>query len=159
MPSTSDSCSFFFTYNFALVILLLLAAYQVWSLCSLTRMYDLLLSPSLPISLSLSHSLLSGRIYICYFHRLSISFSSSLFVTFLLCVCVCVFFFIYGLIRLLPNAINNAHNNEMLKCMLKNANHKRTQISINIQCRDAKSITKCTKTRFTTTNIATIIWQ
>lgn len=124
------------------------------SLFSYSHVRSSSLTPSPYFALSLSRSLLSGCIYICYFHRLSISFSSSLFVTFLLCVCI---FFIYGLIRLLPNAINNAHNNEMLKCMLKNANHKRTQISINIQCRDAKSITKCTKTRFTTTNIATII--
>lgn len=158
MPSTSDSCSFFFTYNFALVILLLLAAYQVWSLCSLTRMYDLLLSPSLHISLSLSLSFSLKWLHLYLLFPSSFDFIFFFSFRYISFVCVCIFF-IYGLIRLLPNAINNAHNNQMLKCMLKNANHKRTQISINIQCRDAKSITKCTKTRFTTTNIATIIWQ
>lgn len=116
-----------------------LVAYQIHPLTSLlSHIHWMLLyhfnsvfaSFSISITLLLSSThffapLLHHSIVSFHFHFFYSGFFSSSY-----------FCCIYCLIRFFPNAINKLTATQMVKCMFKNANHKRTQISINIQCRE-----------------------
>lgn len=120
-------------------IVTVLVAYQIHPLTSLlSHIHWMLLyhfnsvfaSFSISITLLLSSThffapLLHHSIVSFHFHFFYSGFFSSSY-----------FCCIYCLIRFFPNAINKLTATQMVKCMFKNANHKRTQISINIQCRE-----------------------
>lgn len=135
-----NPCSFFFTCNFALVILL-----QFWLLIKFTRSlpFSHTFTECCSITLTLSSHLSQfPSHYFCpppTSLRLSFTTRSFLFIfiSFILVSFSSSYFCcIYCLIRFFPNAINKLTATQMVKCMFKNANHKRTQISINIQCRE-----------------------